>query len=102
MSSKRADDDKSLFVSMDVSCKVTLLSILSQAIEAYGAKHVLKVLGYVSGQEHIELAVFPASMLATKRDVEAIQLGLIVRYVLDHWEDLSKKALKHFAEISKG
>jgi hypothetical protein len=81
---------------LNVTQVVDVKGFLSQAVDTYGAKRVLKALGYMCMHDSIPHTVFPMSLLADKKDEETIQVGVVVKYALDNWASMSKRALKHW------
>jgi hypothetical protein len=79
-----------------VEHKIDLQDIFSNAVKKYGAKKVMKVLGWSCGMDYLHMGLFPMSLLATESDAEALQTMFIVKYAIDNWEKISIRALKHW------
>jgi hypothetical protein len=86
---------------LDVTHAVDVKGFLLQAIDKYGAKRVLKVLGFMCFHEGMPHAIFPMSLLANEKDEETIKVALVVKLVLDNWDSMSKRALKHWEKYMK-
>lgn len=86
---------------LDVTHAVDVKSFLLQAVDKYGAKRVLKVLGFMCMQEGFPHAIFPMSLLATAKDEETIKVALVVKLVLDNWDSMSKQAFRHWEKSIK-